>query len=589
MNVISSTPLLTPVLDHLWQSTAFAGVMALAAFALRKNRAAVRFWLWLAASMKFLVPFALFMELGMFVRKQPALATTSGFERWPAIQDAGQAVFTPVSTIVTASAPARSQSEIWLTIAVVVWACGFLFVAFRWIKQWQVVRALVLSAKPIDVGLPIATVSAPVRLEPGVFGIFRPVLFLPEGISARLAPEQMQALFAHEICHIRRRDNLWAAVHVLVEAIFWFHPLVWWLGAQMVAEREGACDEAVMQSGVEAEAYAASVLDVCRIYMASPTPAVAGITGADLKKRVLTIAGQSFGRSLSPAKKLALSVVGVAALGSPIVLGLALGQANSAADAGYVPTLTFDVASIKLGDSVPSVVMNRNPAHSATFDGTNLTLGGLVADAYGLGPGQLVGGPPWVDATRFTVQAKSDSSIDDVLKKLSNSQARLEKERMLQALLADRFQLKAHWETKQLAIYALVVAKNGPKFHATEAPPASPNPAGSSSNPELSTRETCTPNPDSCKVIAVSQSMEFLRRIVSDIVQTPVLDKTGLSGNYDFTLQWNPRPLSTTAADPTQTPSIFTMLQEQLGLKLESTRGPVEVLVIDSAEKPSEN
>ena len=259
--------LVAPFLDHLWQSTAFGGLMALAALALRKNRAAVRFWLWLAASVKFLVPCALLMELGELVRKYPALATTPQIESWTAIQDAGQAVFAPSSAIVTATTPAQSHADIWFAVIAAVWVCGFLFVAVRWLRQWQAVRSLVRKAEPIDLGLPIPSVSAPARLEPGVFGIFRPVLFLPEGITERLTPEQMQALFAHEICHVRRRDNLWAAVHVLVEAVFWFHPLVWWLGARMIAEREAACDEAVLKSGAEAETYATSVLgslpDLC--------------------------------------------------------------------------------------------------------------------------------------------------------------------------------------------------------------------------------------------------------------------------------------------------------------------------------------
>ena len=86
-------------------------------------------------------------------------------------------------------------------------------------------------------------------LEPGIFGIVRPVLVWPEGISEHLEDAHLEAILAHELWHVRRRDNLAAAIHMLVEAIFWFHPLVWWLGARLVDEREEACDEEVLRAG----------------------------------------------------------------------------------------------------------------------------------------------------------------------------------------------------------------------------------------------------------------------------------------------------------------------------------------------------
>ena len=89
-----------------------------------------------------------------------------------------------------------------------------------------------------------------------MFGVLKPVLLLPEGITDRLTPAQLNAVLAHEMCHVRRRDNLTAAIHMLVEAIFWFYPLVWWIRARLVEERERACDEAVLQSGSDAEVYA---------------------------------------------------------------------------------------------------------------------------------------------------------------------------------------------------------------------------------------------------------------------------------------------------------------------------------------------
>ena len=96
------------------------------------------------------------------------------------------------------------------------------------------------------------------------------MLLLPTDIADRLGPAQLQAVVAHELVHVRRRDNLWAALHAIVQAIFWFNPLVWWMGARLVAEREQACDEAVLAQGADAEGYAASILAVCRYYACAP-------------------------------------------------------------------------------------------------------------------------------------------------------------------------------------------------------------------------------------------------------------------------------------------------------------------------------
>ena len=100
---------------------------------------------------------------------------------------------------------------------------------------------------------------------------------------------ELRAVIAHEMCHLERRDNLTAALHMLVQALFWFYPLVWWLGARLLDERERACDEAVVASGNNAETYAESVLKVCRIYLHSPLACTIGVSGADLKRRMEAI------------------------------------------------------------------------------------------------------------------------------------------------------------------------------------------------------------------------------------------------------------------------------------------------------------
>ena len=113
----------------------------------------------------------------------------------------------------------------------------------------------VRRAAPLPLALPVPVKSSNTMIAPGVFGIFRPVLVMPEGIADRLPPAQLDAIIAHELCHVRHRDNLAAAIHMFVEAIFWFHPLVWWLGARIVEERERACVEEVLQLGDEARRF----------------------------------------------------------------------------------------------------------------------------------------------------------------------------------------------------------------------------------------------------------------------------------------------------------------------------------------------
>src|SRR5437764_157806 len=133
--------------------------------------------------------------------------------------------------------------------------------------------------------------------------LFRPILLLPAGIRERLKPRELQAVLAHELCHVWRRDNLTSAIHMIVEAVFWFHPLVWWIGARLIEERERACDEAVLRLGNEPQEYAEGILNVCKSYLESPLWCVSGVTGSSLKKRIQAILTGHIARDLTFAKK----------------------------------------------------------------------------------------------------------------------------------------------------------------------------------------------------------------------------------------------------------------------------------------------
>src|SRR4029077_3441034 len=175
-------------------------------------------------------------------------------------------------------------------------------VVLIWCMRWRKISVALRNAEPLQEGreaealrklqhiagsrTPIDLVLSRTSLEPGIFGITRPVLVWPEGISKHLEDAHLEAILAHELWHVRRRDNLAAALHMLVEAMFWFHPLVWWLGARLVEERERACDEEVLRLGNSPETYAEGILKVCKLYVESPVLCVSGVTGANLKRRI---------------------------------------------------------------------------------------------------------------------------------------------------------------------------------------------------------------------------------------------------------------------------------------------------------------
>ena len=147
--------------------------------------------------------------------------------------------------------------------------------------------------------------------EPGVYGIWS-VLLLPAGIIDQLTPGQMNAIVAHELCHVRRRDNLGTVIHMAVEAVFWFHPLVWWIGARLMEERERACDEEVLRWGYSPQVRMRRESRICELYMASPLDCVAEWTGANLKVRIEEImANRESFRLKTFAKKVALGIAGV--------------------------------------------------------------------------------------------------------------------------------------------------------------------------------------------------------------------------------------------------------------------------------------
>ena len=603
---------MTAIGDHLWQSTLVAGGAVALARLLRNNRADLRHAVWLAASLKFLIPFAALIAIGRRLGIGPPAATLPAADA--PINFVVDTVARPFSMRpidgATVIAPAGAD---WFAalpfMLVALWLAGTLTVLSLWTARWWRVARLVSHAAPLEDervlaplrqlvrrrrSVAIRTVSADTMLEPGVFGIVRPVLLWPRGITDKLADDHIEAILAHELCHLERRDNFSASLHGAVQALFWFHPLVWWIGARLADERERACDECVVASGRDPERYAESILETCRHSLEAPALCMAGVTGANLDKRVEHIMSCRPIGSMTWWKKSIVAAAGTAAITGPIAVGISIGpplRAQVQQATGDRPA--FEVASVKPNTSAGPNQIRVGMPGNGRFTINNMPLAELIRFAYELQPFQLTGGPDWINAQRFDVTATTGGQSGPPLVR-----------QMLQSLLAERFNLAVHTETRDMAIYEMVLARGdrrlGEKMRVAGAdcapltmPPGMPPPAGAAA------RGTPPPGAPGCPTIfgngflsARRTSMEQLARNLSRTVRRIVVDKTGLSGFYDMDLEFMPDgPLPPQAPGAPQfpnpnpdAPSIYTALQEQLGLKLESARGPVETMVIDRVE-----
>jgi uncharacterized protein (TIGR03435 family) len=690
------------LLNHLWQSTAVTLLVALLALALRANHARARYSLWALASIKFLVPFSLLIAAGETLRaalsaqvQKPQLDAVMQQITQPFAQ-----VYVPAASAVDSSsmaaAPIASASSFHMLpwALSVIWFCGALTLTLVWTRRWLHMRRLVRAAKRMTLVADVPVLATESSIEPGIFGILHPVLCLPEGIVDRLSPAQIQAVIAHEMAHVRRHDNLMATVHMAVEILFWFHPLVWWINTRLMEERERACDESVLQSGNQADLYAESILNVCKFFLESPMPCVSGVTGSDLKKRIVRIMTGHTTRQLDLGRKLLLGLAATAAIAVPMVFGLVhVNHAFAQSDAATAQNLTKDLSGtwqgtlhagkdlrivLKISKDATStyksdfysidqtgtpflvktttlqdgVVKLTVPAINGSYEGklsadgksidgkwsqgpsplallleraaagaewaipeppkkmaadanpsfevatikpskpdapgkyltvqgnrmisANFSLADYISFAYGVHSKQVTGLPAWAETEKFDITAKPDIDGTPSDKQLKG---------MVQKLLAERFKLTFHHDKRELSVYILSVSKAGNKMTKEESDP--------NGLPGLGFRGKLG------DLIVRNATMgDFTGLMQSMVLDRPVLDQTGLTGRWDFTLLWTPDdsqfagigaripPPADNASAP---PNLYTAIQEQIGLKLEATKAEADVLVIDKAEKPTDN
>lgn len=246
-----------------------------------------------------------------------------------------------------------------------------------------------------------------------------------------------------------------------------------------------------------------------------------------------------------------------------------------------MPKPAFEVVSVKKSNGqVRGSISNYRPG--GVYVATNVSLKFMIREAYGVRDFEVVGGPGWMDDLTFDVQGRPPAGGNAAT---NGAFDRRQLMLMLQSMLEDRFQLKTHMETRQLAVYEMVTVKNGARLQRAAEIGGPCGSRGQAACPGVSM--SC------CKEgIAEMKGTKLSPKDIADTfagrVQRPVIDKTGLEGEFDFELSWLNDDRAAVTGDASG-PSIFTALQEQLGVKLESARAPVTVVVIDGAQPPSDN
>lgn len=585
---------MTYLINHLWQSTLFAGLAwLLTAAALHKNRPSVRYGVWMASSLKFLVPFAALAELGGRIGWIRPAGSVAPARLYTAMDQISRSVTSPASSPALAAANA-ARSSAWPSLLLSIWICGIVIVAINWFLKWRSVRAARNSAAALGTIEGVPVLASPILrdrgLEPGVFGLWHPVILTPEGLEDRLTPEQFEAILAHECCHAKRRDNLAAALHMAIEALFWFYPLVWWVGRKLMEERERACDEEVLRRSADPAIYAEAILNICKFYVESPLSCVPGVTGADLKRRISEIMNHRIAENLGAAKGTLLTAAAILTVTGPIVLGLVTAPTTRGQTQGSfsgiqtVANKKFDAATVKLNPSGSDGWRLGPPQHGGV-EIDNLQLKKIIASSFRI-QDSMVFGPAWLDSTRYDIVGKGPDA----------SAPNTEVWEMMRSLLSDRFQMKYHIEDRPMSAYVLTVAKGGPKLK---------DPATGQCAEAIKAGKDCgdirfLPFGVGINNMPIGALIGGLGRRLQDRPyqleqRLPIVDKTGLTGKYDIDVTWWPYGMKAEDLDgipKDQLPpdiSLQQAMEQQAGLKLEAQKAPIPVVVVDQIEKPSEN
>ena len=375
-------------------------------------------------------------------------------------------------------------------------------------------------------------VSALVQV-PAVVGWLRPVVLVPVGALGGLPVEYLEALLLHELAHIRRHDYLVNMLQSVAEALLFYHPAIWWVSGHIRAEREQCCDDVAVFVSGNALTYARALAHL-ESHRISHLSAALAANGGSLADRIARLLGQS-----RPAVRTGLGpvVVTIAVLLATAVYGL-FGQS------GTHPA--FEVATIKRNASAQDAATSRRGVAykpGGRIIATNAPLRLLIQFAYAahdspyqghsdpLGASQVIGGPAWIDSDGYDIEAKPESNTDQKHAWL-----------MLQTLLADRFRLTLHRETRELPVYNLTAKKSGLKLPPAKDITCLSFPPGTTPQPMLGTSD-CGYAPlflssTELRIEGRKLHMADLVRGLARALGKPVLDKTGFTGEFDIDLNY---------------------------------------------------
>jgi beta-lactamase regulating signal transducer with metallopeptidase domain len=392
--------------NHLWQATLFSLLALAAAVSLRRAPARARYFAWLVALTKFALPSAF-----LFFFAAQAGVDLSSVSLRDARPESGVLNVSPLLSPVAAPDPflrseepdsresvssAAAPSETTTTkaggfsltgVAFCLWLAGCALLALSWLRKGHALSVSIRKGREVNTGREADAlrrvkanfgVGREVRLvvttavsEPGVWGVLGPVVVLPEGVAERLDDAELETVFMHELAHVKRWDNLAGNFQRALCCLFWFHPVVWFINRQLLAEREQACDDMVVRRGGSSEVYASGIAKVCRYCLGREAVGLSKVTGSDLKRRVERLVSRSAGKRMSLPHALVLSLLTIAAVTLSIASGKGEGAGRSYAEASPLASETRSefIVSVPIQSAEFVSQKYRRQAHDAPPEG----------------------------------------------------------------------------------------------------------------------------------------------------------------------------------------------------------------------------
>jgi uncharacterized protein (TIGR03435 family) len=474
------------------------------------------------------------------------------------------------------------------------------------VSRWQ--GAADSIARRLRLARPVFMVDSDRVDTPTVIGWLRPVVLLPVAAMTNLAPGQVEAILAHELAHVRRHDFIVNLLQSAAETLLFYHPAVWWISSRIRTEREHCCDDVAVEVCGDPVTYAAALTELAAWSLQRQTLAVAA-TGGPLLERVRRLLGLAGGGSAvhsTGTLKLGGLVLAVVFVGIS-VRAVAVAQVSDQAPdvpggREYGPAAVNRFVGFELFPG-PKTLPTDDPRDARAWDVTvefasgsmplvGFTGRSIIRQAYGLSGEPIVDAPAWLDEQTFDLTAASDASIAAGVSDPEALQA------ALRTMVEQRLGLVVHREQRNFPVYALVKANAdgtlGPNLRASTSDCWDLGDGQARRFTRFCGIED--------HLTGVSAERVTIDRFIEKLYRTPlspdlpVVDRTGLAGTYDLSLRFGFLPFAALGAahyrlgrilEPLGFRSLFTALPEQLGLRLERSTAPFDVLVIDRIEKPA--